>query len=184
MTSAQYNENYDKLISILSYKGGMTIVNDYVFAVTKETTHDLQFFLQLGMVLQLADDLLDTNDDVIGNSPTLFSLVPDIEIRESNINRLMHYTIEVFAKHVPKNERVHAFMLRTIMILLGFAVMRNQQYFSEEFKDSICQYMPFTKEYLITINTKLSNAANPAVNNTQKTKKQIDSIISLLRKEM
>lgn len=181
MTSAQYNDNYNELISILAYKGGMTILNDYIFAVVSENTKDLQFFLQLGMVLQLADDLLDTNDDVLNNAPTLFSLVPDTLTREANINRLMHYSIDIFAEHLSRNEKVHAFMLRTIMILIGFAVMRNQQYYSDDFKDSICKFMPFTKEYLSTINTRLSEAADPSDNNVQKTKKQIDSIISLLR---
>lgn len=184
MISSQYNDNYNELISMLAYKGGMTILNDYIFAVTKENTKDLQFFLQLGMVLQLADDLLDTNDDVIKNAPTLFSLVPDIETREANINRLMHYTLDVFTKYEPLNEKVHTFMLRTIMILFGFAVMRNQQYYSDEFKENICRFMPFTKEYLITINARLSEAAYPSDNNIQETRTKIDSIISLLKNEI
>ena len=184
MTSAQFKDNYNKLVSMLAYKGGMTILNDYIFAIDSEESSALQFFLQLGMVLQLADDLLDTNDDILSNSPTLYSLVPDIKTREEGVNRLLHFTIHVFTKYIPEDEKVHTFMLRTILILLGFAVMRNGQYYSDEFKDNICRFMPFSKEYLLTINKRLSENANPTDKNLQKTKKQIDSIVALLKNEI
>ena len=85
----------------------------------------------------------------------------------------MHYTIGIFLEYSPDNEKVYAFMLRTIMILFGFAVMRNQQYYSEEFKENICRFMPFTKEYLLTINNRLSEAANATDNNSEKTKNRL-----------
>lgn len=44
--------------------------------------------------------------------------------------------------------------------------------------------MPFTKAYLLDINERLSEAANPADKNLQKVKKQIDSIVELLKNEI
>lgn len=105
------------------------------------------FYLQFGLILQLADDIQDIREDLESDMRTLYSLVDSVEQREQNLFRLMRFTMQVFQQYEAKNKQVQKFMLRNCMILFEFAILRSEEFFSEKLLNSIEPYLPFHREY-------------------------------------
>lgn len=137
----------DKVLNMLAYKGGMSVMIDYFYSVPEMKEKAILFYLQFGLILQLADDIQDIREDLESDMRTLYSLVDSVEQREQNLFRLMRFTMQVFQQYEAENKQVQKFMLRNCMILFEFAILRSEEFFSEKLLNSIEPYLPFHREY-------------------------------------
>lgn len=137
----------DKVLNMLAYKGGMSVMIDYFYSVQEMKEKAILFYLQFGLILQLADDIQDIREDLESDMRTLYSLVDSVEQREQNLFRLMRFTMQVFQQYEAENKQVQKFMLRNCMILFEFAILRSEEFFSEKLLNSIEPYLPFHREY-------------------------------------
>ena len=122
----------DKVLNMLAYKGGMSVMIDYFYSVPEMKEKAILFYLQFGLILQLADDIQDIREDLESDMRTLYSLVDSVEQREQNLFRLMRFTMQVFQQYEAENKQVQKFMLRNCMILFEFAILRREEFFSEK----------------------------------------------------
>ena len=120
---------------------------DYFYSVPEMKEKAILFYLQFGLILQLADDIQDIREDLESDMRTLYSLVDSVEQREQNLFRLMRFTMQVFQQYEAENKQVQKFMLRNCMILFEFAILRSEEFFSEKLLNSIEPYLPFHREY-------------------------------------
>ena len=137
----------DEVLKMLAYKGGMSVLIDYFYSVPDMKENSIIFFLQFGLILQLADDIQDIKEDRESNMKTLYSLVDSVEQREQNLFRLMRFTLEVFTRYDAENEQIRKYMLRNCMILFEFAILRSEEFFSAKLLSELEPYFPFHRDY-------------------------------------
>ncbi len=147
MTDKDYATKKAEILDMLAYKGGMSVLIDYFFSVPEMNEQGIIFYLQFGLLLQMADDIQDIHEDLNSQTPTFFSGVGTVKEREENLHRLMHFTREIFEQYGSKDYPIRQFMLRNCILLYMFAVLRSEDYFSEELKADLEPYLPFRREY-------------------------------------
>lgn len=139
--------DWDKVLNMLAYKGGMSVLIDYFYSVPDMKENAIIFYLQFGLILQLADDIQDIQEDRESDMKTLYSQVDNVWQREQNLFRLMRFTMDVFQQYNSENEQIRRFMLRNCMLLYEFAVLRSEEFFSEKLINEMEPYLPFHKDY-------------------------------------
>ncbi|MEG1895578.1 MAG: class 1 isoprenoid biosynthesis enzyme, partial [Oscillospiraceae bacterium] len=63
----------DEIFKISAYKGGISVLADRCFVKKQVEPKEVCFYLALGLILQLGDDLQDIGEDIKSGSQTLFA---------------------------------------------------------------------------------------------------------------
>lgn len=138
----------EEILRISAYKGGISVLNDYVFSVDVTETEAAAFYLKFGFILQLSDDLQDIAEDSKERSSTIMTYAAKAKKLEGTVNRLLHFTYRVMQEYEPENKRLHTFAVRNCLLMILSTVAISRKYFSGSYLKKIEVYLPFHHTFL------------------------------------
>lgn len=142
----------DDILSISSYKGGVSVFLDYLFGIDLDevsmTEEEKTFYLSFGLILQLADDLQDIKEDIKNRIRTLMTFCRRKRLREATVNRLLHFTQSCITDFHPKNPELKPFVLQNCRLLILTAVAQNTKYFSGKYLKRIEDFLPLSPDQI------------------------------------
>ena len=135
-----------EILKISAYKGGLSVFLDYLFSIDFDlpsvTEEERSFYLCFGLILQLADDLQDVEEDKKRRTWTLITACRRKSQREAVVNRLFHFTQTCMTEFSPKNPELHTFISRNCQLMLLAAVAQNRKRFSKAYLEKIEPHLP------------------------------------------
>ena len=142
-----------EILRISAYKGGLSVLLDYMISIgfdcSERTEDEMCFYLALGLVLQLADDLQDLAEDRKKHAQTLATACRGRKARERFANRLLHFAWDCISGFSPRNPELHHFILRNCQSMLLVSVAQNAKYFSKDYLKMIDPYLPVSLSYIM-----------------------------------
>ncbi len=122
----------EDILDISIYKGGLSVLIDRYFINKPLSENDLYFYYGFGFLLQLCDDLQDITEDKTNGSRTVFS-ISDCKLEtEEKINKLLHYTKNLFQSCESKSENFSNFLLTNCYFLILFSALGSGEHVSKE----------------------------------------------------
>lgn len=142
----------DEILRISSYKGGLSVLLDYMVSIgfdrSKVTEDEMYFYLAFGLVLQLADDLQDLEEDRKKHAQTLATICRGKKARERFANKLFHFAWDCISGFSPRNPKLHRFILRNCQTMLLVSAAQNTKYFSKRYLEMLEPYLPVSLSYI------------------------------------
>lgn len=142
----------EKILRISTYKGGLSVLLDYLFSIDFDDNsikeEECCFYLQFGLILQLADDLQDIMEDKKKHSQTLLTTCTGKKALETTVNRLLQFSHNCITGFSPRNPELHTFMLHNCELMLLTSVAQNYKYFSQSYLNKIEAHLPFSLSYI------------------------------------
>lgn len=136
-----------KIEEISVYKGGTSVLADYLLVTNDYEEKEVRFYLAFGFILQMVDDLQDIAEDEKDRSSTLMTTAQKEGRLEENVNRLLWFTKEIIQNFEPRDEILHNFVLRHCLGITMISVARNANLFSKAYLKTIEPYLPFTMKF-------------------------------------
>lgn len=138
----------DKILGVSVYKGGVSVMMDRYFADLPWTERDLYFYYGFGFLLQLCDDLQDIVQDKEEGNPTVFSLCQSKGEAVGKVNKLLHFTEELFAFCDTGKPGFLAFLKRNCFLLVLASAVGSGEWMTEEWLDWTQRRLPVRPGYL------------------------------------
>lgn len=138
----------EQILEISMWKGSTSVLADYLFATTKWTEYEENFYLKFGFILQLVDDLQDIDEDRKSGSRTLMTEAEKQQKLEQCTNRLLWFTWNVIREFNPINSLLKGFVLKYCVEISLMTAAVNQQFFSEKYLKALEPYLPFSNDFL------------------------------------
>ena len=138
----------EQILEISMWKGSTSVLADYLFATTKWTEYEENFYLKFGFILQLVDDLQDIDEDRKSGSRTLMTEAEKQQKLEQCTNRLLWFTWNVIREFNPINSLLKGFVLKYCVEISLMTAAVNQQLFSEKYLKALEPYLPFSNDFL------------------------------------
>lgn len=136
----------EEILRISACKGGISVFLDYMFSIdfhaASVTEEERRFYLSFGLILQIADDLQDMEEDKKNHIRTLITACRNKKERQSIVNRLFHFAHACISEFSPKNPQLHMFMLQNCQLMLLAFVAQNKKYFSKSYLEKIEPHLP------------------------------------------
>lgn len=149
----------EEIEEISVYKGGLSVLIDRYYVNVPFTENDLYFYYGFGFLLQLCDDLQDIGQDREEGSRTIFSVCRTTGETEQMVNRLFHYTKNLFAYCDCASKEFKEFLLCNCYRLILFSAAGSAKYFSEEWLAWAQERLPVSMEYFKTIRKSFAGEA-------------------------
>ncbi len=163
-------------LNISIYKGGISVLIDRYFVHKELSEKDILFYLGFGLVLQLADDLQDINEDDTKGHSTLMTIDTDAVSEERIVNKLLHYLHHIMEAYAPENMDFMNFVLSSSYLLILTSVIGSKEFFSESYLRKINRYLPVESSFLEQL---LNNRIENSVSKVQKKyMKQLDDLLN------
>lgn len=149
----EYNSiPYEKdILGISIEKGGASVIADGNLIRGEMTKSEEMFSWGYGFLLQLGDDLQDIKDDLKNNHITIMSQIAGKYYLDEVVNKLINLTIKVVDDaecFVCKNaNELKELIKNNCIYMILFAIVDNKEYFTQEYLDSVKNYLPFTIEF-------------------------------------
>lgn len=141
----------DEILRISAYKGGISVLLDYLlsidFDVSSVTEEERRFYLSLGLILQLTDDLQDIAEDRKRRSRTLVTICRRKRVREATANRLLSFARDCIAGFSPENPELHSFILENCLLVIVTSIAQNAKYFSKHYLEKLEPHLPVSLQY-------------------------------------
>lgn len=137
----------EEVLGISIWKGSVSVLADYFFATMDWAEKEEDFYLKLGFILQLVDDLQDMEEDRKEGSHTLMTLARGKGL-EKRVNHLLWFAWNVLRDFEPKNPGPKAFVLENCVKVILLSAAGNGQYFSKDYLKTLESYLPFSLEYI------------------------------------
>ncbi len=138
----------DEVLGISIWKGGTSVLADYLFSTADWTKKEEEFYLRFGFALQLVDDLQDMEEDKKEGSRTLMTeAVKDMRLEE-RVNRLIWFVWNTLRGFEPKNPALKGFILKNCVEMILLESVINMQFFSAKYIKSLEPYLPFSAGYI------------------------------------
>lgn len=149
---------YEKNILGISIKKGASSVlvdGNLVRGFLSEKEED--FCLGYGFILQLADDLQDVKEDIKNNHVTIMSQLAKVYPINSIANKLMNFTEEFFENHICLRGKdvLKELIKNNCLMLILFSIINSSEFFTNDYIDQIEEYVPFSAEYVNSIEKKI-----------------------------
>ncbi|MDD6796154.1 MAG: class 1 isoprenoid biosynthesis enzyme [Clostridiaceae bacterium] len=149
---------YEKNILGISIKKGASSVlvdGNLVRGFLSEKEED--FCLGYGFILQLADDLQDVKEDIKNNHVTIMSQLAKVYAINSIANKLMNFTEEFFENHICLRGKdvLKELIKNNCLMLILFSIINSSEFFTNDYIDQIEEYVPFSAEYVNSIEKKI-----------------------------
>ena len=119
------------------YKGGASVLADAYLVRGELSDYEASFAYGYGVILQLADDLQDINDDMQNHHNTPYNQLSKrgeldyfFQRHENLINHLM---TNIYKKKTRKQQALYQLLDKSIELLLFGGVCDNRKYFSKKF---------------------------------------------------
>lgn len=143
----------EEILDISIYKGGISVLIDRYLINHPFEEQDLYFYFAFGFLLQLCDDIQDIAQDGKEGNRTIFSVCSKAKETEEKINRLFHYTREVFQSYQSKNKGFQNFLLQNTYRLILFSAVSSRESLSEEWLGWAEERLPVSAAYLDSMQT-------------------------------
>lgn len=166
----------EDILDISIYKGGLSVLIDRYFINKPLSENDLYFYYGFGFLLQLCDDLQDISEDKTNGSRTVFSICNCKTETEEKINKLLHYTENLFQSCESKSENFTQFLLRNCYFLILFSALGSGEHVSEELFLWMEERLPVSAAYFKTFRGDFSSRSLDE--NKQKYMMMLDTFIS------
>lgn len=137
----------DEILCISSYKGGISVLLDYLFHVDVIWPKEVEFYLKFGFILQLSDDLQDIEEDIRAGNRTLMSHAAENGTLEQTVNRLLHFSWQVMSGFSPKNDRLKEFAVKNCLQMILSTTVTCRNYFSAGYLKQVEAYLPWHISY-------------------------------------
>ena len=137
----------EDVLRISIWKGSTSVLADYLFAAKDWDGNEENFYLKLGFILQLVDDLQDMEEDRKEGSHTLMTMAKGKELEE-RVNRLIWLAWNTVRDFEPKNPGPKEFVLENIVKIILLSAAANWQHFSKEYLKALEPYLPFPLGYI------------------------------------
>lgn len=154
----QMKEDIDEeqILEISIWKGGSSVLADYLFATADWREREEEFYLKFGFMLQLVDDLQDMEEDGRAGSRTLMTNAAGEKRLEEQINRLLWFIWNEISAYAPKNPDLKDFVLKNcvgISMLSAVAVGSSgggarRNFLSKEYIKALEPYLPVSAEFI------------------------------------
>ena len=138
----------EELLKILSFKGGISVLNDYAFHVGELDETEAAFYLAFGFLLQLSDDLQDFVEDEQEHCQTLMVRAKQNGKLEKTVNRLLHYIWHVITDYQPRNKRLKEFAIKNCVQMVLLTVGTHREAFSEAYLKEIEKHLPVHVDFI------------------------------------
>lgn len=165
----------EEILDISIYKGGLSVMIDRYFINKPFSENDYYFYNSFGFLLQLCDDLQDITEDKKNGSRTLFSTCLTCEETERKINKLLHYTHNLFEICECERKEFCLFLQRNCYFLILFSVIGSREHVSEKWFSWIEEKLPVSAAYYKEFRG--SFASKELEKNQEKYRKVIDILI-------
>ncbi len=135
-------QNMDSLFDIdllgyTFYKGGSSVLADAYLVKGALTNEESMFAYGYGVILQIADDLQDINEDMDNGHKTMINVEGRFGLLDGLLNRyesFINYFLRiVFQRDNKKRESLYAIILVSIEMLFFDGVMSNRKYCSRTY---------------------------------------------------
>lgn len=137
----------DKILDISSYKGGISVLLDYLFHVDIIRPEEVSFYLKFGLILQLSDDLQDIEEDCREGNRTLMSNAAECGTLEQAVNRLLHFSWHVMSEFSPQNDRLKEFAIKNCLQMILSTTVTCRSHFSDGYLRQVEAYLPWHLSY-------------------------------------
>ncbi|MGL5085460.1 MAG: class 1 isoprenoid biosynthesis enzyme [Clostridium sp.] len=149
------------MLSISIEKGGASVLADGYLVCGDLTKEEKIFAYGYGFFLQLCDDLQDVKEDIKNNHMTIISQLAGKYDLDVIINKLINITIEIVDKATCfKGNNIlelKELIKNNCITMILFAIVASKDYFSKEYINTISKYLPFSLNYVITMETTIKN---------------------------
>ena len=137
----------DEVLEISIWKGSTSVLADYLLAAPDWEGDEEGFYLKLGFILQLVDDLQDMEEDSKKGSHTWMTEVRGRELEE-RVNHLLWFTWNIISGFEPKNPDLKPFVLENCVKIILLSAAANGKYFTKDYLKALEPYLPFSQEYI------------------------------------
>ena len=117
----------DEVLEISIWKGSTSVLADYLLAAPDWEGDEEGFYLKLGFILQLVDDLQDMEEDSKKGSHTWMTEVRGRELEE-RVNHLLWFTWNIISGFEPKNPDLKPFVLENCVKIILLSAAANGKY--------------------------------------------------------
>lgn len=138
----------EDILRISAYKGGISVLNDYIFGVAMPKKEEVIFYLKFGLILQFADDLQDIAEDEKEHSRTIMTGAAKSGNLEAKVNKLLHFIRCVMDEFEPRNAGLKEFSVKNCILMTLAETISNRKYFSGNYLKRIEQHLPFHPAFL------------------------------------
>lgn len=146
----------ERILEISIWKGGTSVLADYLFATADWRGSEEEFYLKFGFMLQLVDDLQDIEEDGKAGSYTLMTNAAREKRLEEQINRLLWFIWSEIGAFVPRNPGLKGFVLKNCIgiSLLSAATIgcsggnARGGVLSKEYIKALEPYLPVSVEFI------------------------------------
>ncbi|MEG2929307.1 MAG: hypothetical protein RR846_07125 [Oscillospiraceae bacterium] len=140
-----------EIFKISAYKGGISVLADRCFVHKPIAPQEVCFYLGLGLVLQLGDDLQDIGEDIKSGSQTLFTCAKDEKTREKLVNKLLNYTNAVMDAINIGNGKAKEALKNSFLQLILSSVYQSREQFSREYTENLEKYLPVSYSFMAAL---------------------------------
>lgn len=135
-------------LGVSVYKGGVSVLMDRYFIDVPFTEKDLYFYYGFGFLLQLCDDLQDIVQDKEEGNPTSFSLCRTKDEVALKVNKLLHFTKELFEACDTTKQEFKLFLQKNSYLLILASAAGNKEWLEEEWLARMERWLPVPVKYL------------------------------------
>lgn len=137
-----------EVFDISMQKGGSSVLVDGFLINGKLSEREIQFYLEFGFLLQLADDLQDISEDLENCHHTLYY----DWIKEGNLdrklNKILQFLNSVIKRAEIKQKEIETMILENSIALLIISALQSSDYFSSAYLKQIEKYLPVSYTFL------------------------------------
>lgn len=139
----------EEIFDISAYKGGVSVLADRMFVKKELVPDEITFYLGLGLILQIGDDLQDIYQDIKDKSQTIMTQKSDDPVRlEKTVNKLFNFIKSIAKEGKAGDARVVEALEKTCCQLVMTSILQSKDYFTKDYLDRIEKYLPVTTEFI------------------------------------
>ena len=170
----------EEILDISIYKGGLSVLLDRYFIDKDFNGRDLYFYYGFGFLLQLCDDLQDITQDGEEESRTVFTVCRRKEETAAKVNKLLHFTKELFEECDGENKAFKEFILGNCYLLILFSAAGSRKHLTDEWLIWEKERIPVSVEFMDKIKIEMTPENSEEQN--RKYGKILDSLVGRGRK--
>ncbi len=162
--TGKHDIGIDELLDITFEKGGTSVLADGYLVAGNLRSDEAEFLFQLGVVLQLIDDLQDIREDVTSRQITFPVVCRNENKLTEATNHLFSFSGNVFSSPYC-NERdtdkhTYDLMETGCRLLILDSISSNRKLYHTSYVSTLEQYSPVRFEYLVRLKRFLKEKSN------------------------
>lgn len=138
----------EQLLTISIQKGGASVLVDGYLINGELNQKEIEFYIEFGFLLQLADDLQDITTDLEQNHDTLYHNWIKEGKLDKKLNKILQFLNHIMKKAALQEKAIESVMLQNSIYLLIISALQSSDYFSGTYLKQLEQYLPISYSFL------------------------------------